>query len=340
MKRIALLGICCLTVITAALAEDTVKPAGPQQLPIPIRPTFQLVVGERPIYPNATQPGDTVTASDRGLSISVQPELATTGLRNPLSFKVVVKNTSKKPLTITNPDGLGGSVKLVVSNQKTLSQWTIATSGAGRNRGTIRLQAGNSITRYVTARAPAVAIPRPIPLPRPVPRPILPQPNGRRPIVFAPVSPNLPCGEGLCLARLFFDFTSAGNTVAVKLATPAVGLSVSSSIPPIVQPPVIPQPPVIVGPPTKEQAIVLAKNAAEQALSNHYRPVPPFKPAQTGAWIKDPIKTATVVKQNANWRVSWTGFPKSGFSYNVAVVVTPRRQTSVVEVFAGYSPKR
>ena len=338
MKRIFPLVIACLAVVASAMAQDKAKPI---RVPFPVRVAFQLTVGERPAYSNSTSTADTVTVADRGLSISVQPELATTGLRNPLSFQVVVKNTSRQQLTISNPDGLGDTLKLVVSNQKTLSQWTIATSPTRTQQGTITLQPGNSITRYVTAQAPAIANPLPIPFPRPVPRPGVPQPNDqRRPIFAPPISPNLPCGEGPCLARLFFDFTGAGNTVAVKLAAPAVGFTVSSAIPPIVQPPIIPRPPVVVGPPTKEQAITIAKNAAEQALSTHYRPVPPFKPANTGTWIKDPIKTATVANENGNWRVSWTAFPKSGFSYNVAVLVTPSRQTSVVEVFAGYSPKR
>lgn len=296
-------------------------------------PGFQLVITTQPAFGGNSIPGQSVTASSHGLTVTAQSEQRVFPQSGPLSFKVTLKNDSKQNLTVANTEQLGGAVKLVVSNQQTRAQWTTQSSPIRRGTSTV-IKPGDSITRYAVAKTNFVV--RPVPVPFPKPRPVpFPQPRKAdqviRPIV---VQPTLPCGSGLNSARLFFQF-SINNEIA-KLATPPMSIRVAGSV---VFPP-RPQPPIIAGPLTREQAITRAAAAAEQSLSQHYQARPPIRPDKVGAWIVNPAKTATVVKQGAGWTVSWTSFPKSGFSYNVAVTVDGSGRTSIQEIFAGHSRKR
>jgi hypothetical protein len=97
-------------------------------------------------------------------------------------------------------------------------------------------------------------------------------------------------------------------------------------------------PPVVGGAMTKERVIQVAKAAAERALKANYQPQGTVKPAHQGEWIKDAEKTANVAEnKTGGWTISWSHFPKSGFSYNVKVDVPASGAATVREVFASYS---
>jgi hypothetical protein len=116
-----------------------------------------------------------------------------------------------------------------------------------------------------------------------------------------------------------------------KLASGTVDFKVGKATP-------IAVPPVVGGAMTKERAIQVAKAAAERALKANYQPQGTVKPAHQGDWIKDAEKTANVTENKAGgWTIAWTHFPKSGFSYNVKVDVSPGGTATIREVFASYS---
>lgn len=315
----------------AAVEIKADEPAVRKPIQPIIAPSFQLAITTQPAFGGNTIPGPTVTASSHGLTVTAQPEQRVFPQSGPLSFKVTLKNDSKQNLNVSNAGQLGGAVKLVVSNQQTTAQWTVQSTGIRRGTSTV-IKPGDSIVRYAVAKTNFIVRPVPFPQPKPIPIPRIP----RKDQVIRPpvVAPTLPCGSGLNSARLFFQF-SINNEIA-KLATPPMSFRVAGSV--IIPP--RPQPPIIAGPLTREQAINRAAAAAEQSLSQHYQASPPIRPAKVGNWIANPAKTATVVKQGAGWTVSWTSFPKSGFSYNVSVAVDGAGRTTIQEIFAGHSKKR
>jgi len=251
----------------------------------------------------------------------------------------------------------------VVANLTNTNQWTVTGKfKQAKNQPAVKLAAGEKKKYTLVVEATRfIRPPVPIPLPRPLPRPfpargdvkadravaappvrgkpvqiqILPR---RRPPVF--IWALLPCGQGKCRVRLLLEFKQAAggkkNAAATwvgRVATGTVDFTVGKPVPGVV-------PPIVVRPFTKEQAIGVARTAAERALQANYKPVAGIRPAHKGVWISDPQKSAGVkVKQGSGWTVSWTSFPKAGFSYNVTVDVNTGGGAIVREVFTGFSGK-
>ncbi len=340
----------------AAQAEDQgngkiIKPAPP----VPAQAAFELKVEAKPRFPNANRPAASEPAEVKLLSVTIQPEKTEFAGNGPLSFLVTLENKSKSPLLVYGLEHLGAAPKLVVSNLDNANQWSIAGDFTkAKDQAAVPLGAGESKTYTLVVEA-NIAFPRPIPLPRPLPMPLRPVPApvfrageaekqpanpqpvppGRRRPIF--VGPALPCGAGKCRAKLFLEFqTDPLRRYRVpqwtgKIATGTVDFEVGKPQPGV-------QLPGVGGPLTKQQAIRLAQAAAERALQSNYQPAPGIKPAHQGVWIKDAEKTAAIAeKKPGGWTISWTAFPKTGFSYNVKVDVSPSGAATIREVFTGYS---
>lgn len=365
--------------------------------PVPIQAEFQLKVETKPRFPGQARPEASEPASDRDLSIVIQPERKQFAGNGPLAFEVVLTNKSDKSLRVPGAGHLGLEPRLVIANLKSAAQWTVTGATKTTDRAQdVSLPADKSITYTLVVEGPqfiAPPNPIPVPLPRPVPLPIgipqqpgvggirkgqfpvappaaqpgvalqigqapprpaernardevAPEPIRRRPAIGIIVGGTiLPCGTGPCRARLLLEFKPAEGVAnpapgadpirvwAGKLASQTVDFEVgpAEAVP-------FPQPGVL----TKEQAVQQAAQAAEQALSNVYRPNEPFAPAHTGAWIENPAQSAEVKESKAGgWTVSWTQVPKDGgFNYAVTVVVGPGGGTQVTSAFAGYSAKK
>lgn len=150
--------------------------------PVPVPVEFQLKVETKPRFPGQARPEASEPASDRDLSIVIQPEKKQFAGNGPLAFEVVLTNKSDKPLRIPGAGHLGLEPRLVVANLKTSAQWTVtgATKATDRAQDVV-LAAGKSVTYTVVVEGPqfiAPPNPIPVPLPRPVPLPIgIPQPR-------------------------------------------------------------------------------------------------------------------------------------------------------------------
>ncbi len=347
-----------LLLAAGALLADQAKDekgAGQKKIkPVPAQAGFELKVETKPRFPNENRPAASEPAEVKSLSVTIQPEKKSFAGNGPLSFLVTLENKSKTPLLLYGLEHLGASPKLVISNLTNANQWMISGDFTkAKDQAAVQLGAGESKTYTLVVEA-NVVFPRPIPLPRPLPMPMpirpLPAPAlkkalpeqpaanapkilRRRPIV---VGPALPCGAGPCRARLFLEFQTDPHRRyqtpqwTGKIATGTVDFEVGKWQP-------IGQPPIVGGPMTKPQAIKLAQAAAERALQSNYQPVPGIKPDHQGTWITNAEKTATVTEnKTGGWAVSWTEFPKTGFSYNVKVDVSSNGTTIIREVFTGY----
>ena len=330
---------------------QVIKPGPPI---VPARGKFKLRVQKDARFAKGKRPKASKPASLNGLSITVQPEKEEFTANGPLAFEVVLKNTTKKAITLPSASTLGGKPKLVISNQKTAAQWSLPGKlGDGKVR---ELQPGKSVTLTVVVEAQFV-VPRPIPIPLPRPRPIplprrLKDAKGkalqavvkgqrgiaiRRPIIVA--QPQVPVGQGPCNARLFVEFEKKNGAeenkqapfFTGKLASAVVSFKIGK-----------PGPIWRRGTPlNKQRAIQIAHRVAEGALRGHYKPLAGIRPAKKGPWIESPAKNATAKKDKAgNWRISWTAFPRKGFSYNVTVAVNRFGGATATEVFTGYSKGR
>ncbi|MFQ5734310.1 MAG: hypothetical protein ACE5KM_20420, partial [Planctomycetaceae bacterium] len=311
-----------------------------------------------------------VPASDRGLQIAIQPEKKTFAANGPVALQVTLKNVSKKAFRLNQPGTLGGTPKLVMANQKTAAQWSITAKARGFNpRDVVVIEPGKTVTYHVVVEGVMVFPPRPFPRPRPFPNPRplpprrqlkgAPAPQAapaagkgvalpdKRIIIGKPVRPigrpirppviirsTLPVGQGPVKATLFLEFKQPKNAAEQK--TPLwTGKLASKPVAFAIGKPtfIVPGTPV-----SKEQAIRVARPAAERALSAAYKPIKGLRPPKVGPWIESPEKTATAKKQkDGSWIVGWTHFPKTGHSYNVTVTVSRFGGASVREVFAGYS---
>lgn len=310
---------------------------------------FELKVETRPRFPNENRPAASTPAQEKSLAVTIQPEKTEFAGNGPLSFLVTVENESNSPVMLYGLEHLGVSPKLVISNQGNANQWAITGDfSKAKDEPAVELGPGESKTYTLVIEANAVALPQPIPMPRPVPLPgpILEgaqptKPNAVRRIVpprpAVVIGPVLPCGEGECRAMLLLEFKTdpvrryKHPLWSGKIATGTVDFKVGRSV-------AVPVPPVVGGAATKERAIQIAKAAAERALQANYRPQGTVKPAHQGEWIKDAEKTANATQnKDGGWSVAWTHFPKSGFSYNVKVEVSPTGTATVREVFASYS---
>lgn len=328
---------------------------------------FTMRVQKSARFAKEDRPAASVPNSEKGLQITIQPEKKEFAGNGPVALEVTLTNVSKKAFRLNQPGTLGGTPKLVMANQKTAAQWSITAKPRGANpKDVVVLKPGKTLTCYVVVEGTMI-FPRPIPFPRPLPGPNpLPVPPRRR-IQFkgapgvgggaAPVDqpkivigkpgrpigpirppivirPTLPVGQGPVKATLFVEFkeTETDNAKTPRLWT---GKIASKPVTFKIGKPsfIVPGQPV-----SKEQAIRVAHPAAERALKAAYRPVKGLRPPKVGPWIESPEKTATAKKQkNGGWTVSWTHFPKSGFSYNVTVSVSRFGGANVTEVFTGYS---
>jgi hypothetical protein len=348
------IGICSgsIAFAQAVLQENTerriVKPAPPVVTP------FELKVETTPRFPNENRPEASTPVEDKSLAVTLQPEKTEFAGNGPLAFLVTFENKSKSQMMLFGLEHLGGSPKLVLSNQTNANQWSITGKfdEAGK-QAAVKLGPGESNTYTLVVEANVIIVPQPIPLPRPIPVPARPVPEPgiqkalpegaqadrriwppRPPVVIGPA---LPVGEGDCRAKLFLEFQTdparryEHPTWMGKIATGTVEFKIGKSQP-------VPVPPIGGGPLTKERAIPLAKAAAERALQANYQPAAGLKPAHQGEWITEAEKTANVTEKKAGgWTIGWTHFPKKGFSYNVKIDVTPAGRAVVREVFASYS---
>lgn len=348
---VALTGL--LTTILIGNAEDRApvqkRIAKPGIAIVPaVQGRFQLRVQKSARFPKEARPAASQPASVNGLVITVQPEKKEFAGNGPLAFEVTLKNSSKNPITLPAASRLGGTPKLVTSNQKTAAQWTIAGKLYGGRSQTIA--PGKTLTCTVVVEANWIGFPRPIPLPQPIPRRLPPQkikgkakaaqikrgaPIGRpiRPPVW--VAPTLPIGQGDITARLFVEFSKPEGEAPKGLWTGKIASATFTFKVGKPEPGWTPGQPL-----NKQQAIRLAHPVAERALSAAYKPIAGLRPPKQGPWIENPEKTATVKKdKNGNWTVSWAEFPKTGHSYNVTVTVSKFGGASVREVFTGYSKR-
>lgn len=356
MNRILLLaagfGLFLATGLFLAEAQEKAgaKIAKPAPVPVAQSP-FELKVETKPRFPNENRPAASTPAEEKSLAVTIQPEKTEFAGNGPLAFSVTFENKSQSPLMVYGSEHLGVSPKLVVSNQKTASQWSITGDFSKANdQPAIELGAGESKTYTLVVEANAVVIPQPLPMPLPrpfpLPGPVLEDANQQKPAavrrIVPPrppvvIGPALPVGEGACRAMLLLEFkTDPARKYkhalwSGKIATGTVDFQVGKGAPVVV-------PPVVGGPMTKERAIPIAKAAAERALQANYQPQGTVKPAHQGDWIQDAEKTANVTEiKTGGWTIAWTHFPKSGFSYNVKVEVSQNGAAVVREVFASYS---
>lgn len=226
-------------------ARDEVapEPGGRLIRPVPAPGgVWKLMVQEKPHFPGEPQGEVSTPASHAGLSVTIQPERKEFGPYGPLAFRVVLENTSDRPLDLPDADWLGGKLKLVVSHRQTGAQWTLESPADGAAGKGKRLAAGETLAMTLVAQQNVVVRPippgRPIPLPRPIgpvpefrkaaparvgdavpedpavehPDQVKPGggPNRRRPpAVFLgpPLRAGLvvPCGTGPCRAMLFIE---------------------------------------------------------------------------------------------------------------------------------------
>lgn len=358
MRSLILLGVVGVVAAGTVVAKDAVAPKPPaRRRPaigiLPVRRQFETRVQTSSRFKKQDRPAASQPASVNGLQVAVQPEKKTFAGNGPLAFEVTLKNVSEKPFQLDRATLLGGSPKLVISNQKTAAQWTAPALKKGATAKTVTLKPGKTVKYTLVVESRFIG---PVPIPFPRPRPLPPrravpavpkaaQPAPAKPgvAVGAPIRRQrppivwnglLPCGQGPCRGRLFLEFTAPdaakGKTPiwSGKIASGTFDFKVGK-----------PEPVWTPGQPLKkEQAIRLAHPAAERALSASYKPVAGIRPAKVGPWIESPEKTATAKKDKAgNWTVSWTSFPKTGHSYNVTVKVSKFGGATVTEVFTGYS---
>lgn len=358
MKRFNLLatgfGLVLATGVLLAQAQEKaggkiIKPAPPV---VVASTPFELKVETKPRFPNENRPQASTPAEEKSLAVTIQPEKTEFAGNGPLALLVTFENKSKSPLILYGLEHLGASPKLVVSNQKSASQWSVTGDfSKAPDQAAAELGAGESKTYTLVIEANAVVVPQPIPfpMPRPIPLPagaVLedlkpgPPPAVRRIVPPRPpvvIGPALPVGEGACRAMLLLEFPSdparkyQHPVWTGKIASRTVDFQVGKAQPVAV-------PPVVGGAMTKAQAITVAKAAAERALQVNYQPQGTVKPAHQGEWIKEAEKTANVTEsKTGGWTIAWTHFPKSGFSYNVKVDVGQNGSANVREVFASYS---
>ncbi len=325
--------------------------------PIVAQTPFQLKVETKPRFPNEARPEASTPATEKSLSVTIQPEKNEFAGNGPMSFLVTLTNTSKTPRMVFGLEHMGVKPKLVVSNLNTGAQWSIQGKTVNaKNAAAVQLEAGKSKTYTVVVESNVLIapqpIPRPIPFPQPIPFPAVRKNAAVQQPILQPVQPKkilprrpfvvvgqpLPCGSGKCRAWLLLEFQTDPvrryqfPTFQGKLATGTVDFEVAKAQP-VVVPPVVGVP----GPLTKERAIALAQTTAERALQANYQPVAGVKPAHQGNWIENAAKTATVTESNTAWTVAWTHFPKSGFSYNVKIDVNKNGGVAIREVFTSYS---
>ena len=347
-------GFLSLVGILAAQQEPAQK-AGRRIVkpgPVVAAGSFELKVQTQPKFPNETRGEASTPAETDSLAVTIQPEKKSFAGNGPLAFLVTFENKADTPRMLFGLEHLGDSPKLVIANQDNANQWSLTGSFAqDKNPPAVELAAGQSKTYTLVVESQAVIVPRPIPLPRPVPRPLpLPiekkgaQPENPKvpPQILPPRPPvvigaPLPCGQGSCRAMLLLEFKTdpirryKHPTWTGKIASGTVDFQVGKPQPVAI-------PPFGGGPVTKDRAIQLAQAAAERALQSNYQPVPGVKPAHQGTWIENAEKTANVTeKKTGGWTVSWTHFPKSGFSYNVKIDVGTSGAAVVQEVFTSYS---
>jgi hypothetical protein len=357
MRNLAFLGVVGVIAAGTALAKDAAAPKQPaRRRPaigiLPVRGQFETRVQTSPRFKKQNRPAASKPASVNGLQVTVQPEKKTFAGNGPLAFEVTLRNVSERPFQLDRATLLGGSPKLVISNQKTAAQWTAPELKKGATAKTVMLKPGKTV-KYTLVVESRFIVPVPIPFPGPRPLPprrfapkaaqpgVLRQPGKpgiviggpiRRPPIF--VNQLLPCGQGPCRGRIFLEFTAPDAAKSKtpfwsgKLASGTFDFEVGK-----------PEPVWTPGQPLKkDQAIRLAHPVAERALSASYKPVAGLRPAKVGPWIESPEKTATAKQDKAgNWTVSWTSFPKTGHSYNVTVTVSKFGGAAVTEVFTGYS---
>ncbi len=341
--------------------QSTKQPVTKPSPPSIVQPArFRMQVQATPKFPGQPRPKASESATVRGLTVTVQPELKQFSSGGPLAFEVELKNDSQATFLLYDSARLGGKVTLVTSNLRTGSQWTIKDATSSQRNRAVKLEQGESVRYTVLVGAvPVYFPPRPIPFPRPQPIPF-PQPAPKRDSAEASgdgveqadrrrppqiiVAPSLPCGTGRCRARLMLEFQAdplarhAQPQWTGKIASNTVDFTVAGGTP---IPPVPPFPGPIVGPVNRQQAIRLAHAAAERALDASYQPIPGIRPKHQGRWIANFERTASADgKLGGAWKIGWTHFPKrQGFSYNVSVNVASNGATSVREVFTGYSPR-
>ncbi|MEX1096800.1 MAG: hypothetical protein WED34_12190 [Planctomycetales bacterium] len=187
MKAIAAAILCAGLGFGAVAADDEaredrlIRPPVPAPVPVPA-PAWKLAFQEKPQFPGEPQGEVSAPASQEGLSVTVQPELKEFSPFGPLAFRVVLKNTSDKPLRLASADQLGGKVKLVISHRQTGAQWTLESAaekgGAAKRLGpgeslevTLIVQQDRPIVRPLPPGRP-IPLPEPIPVPGPVPLPV------------------------------------------------------------------------------------------------------------------------------------------------------------------------
>lgn len=212
--------VTSLLVTTAVLAATVVvfgkdaAPAGrvakPEPTPAIRKSGFTLRVQSKPRFGGQSSGAISSPTSDRGLSITIQPEKTAFPLNGPVSLKVVLKNKTERPLILPAASTLGGAPKLVLANQKTAAQWTVSGKSAGGKPESIK--PGESKTLYLIVESRFVRV-QPIPARGAKPAAQLDklaaQPGAiigrpRPPVV---VNPNLPVGPGPIRARLFLEFS-------------------------------------------------------------------------------------------------------------------------------------
>lgn len=155
-------------------ADDVAKPELIIKPRPPVAAPSAFTVETKPQFPKADSGDASDRAESQGLSIVVRPEKKEFAANGPYSLEVVLKNETEKPFMLYRPGILGGDAKLVVTHQKTGSQWTLeSTKVPIPGHGSEVLKPGESRTLY--AVVPAVAF-RPAPPIRPFP-PIRPLPH-------------------------------------------------------------------------------------------------------------------------------------------------------------------
>lgn len=345
-----LLAIVAVAAVDAKTPKE--KPVGRRIRPVPViqRP-YRLTVQKTARFPKGKRPEAAKPATNKGLSVTIQPELKKFAGNGPLAFEVILKNDSEKTFMLYGAERLGKGPKLVIANLTTAAQWTLSgTPAKGDGKPSVALAPGKSLKFTAVVEGAVQVVPLPRPFPRPIPKrglleagkKIAAPVDRRRPAIIALAT--LPCGMGKCRTRLLLEFVADPRERkhkfphwTGKIATNPVDFEIGKPQP--IRPPI--GIPPIVGPVTKAQAVKLAHTAAERALNANYKPAEGIRPPHKGVWIDQPEKSGEASqRQGGGWTVRWTHFPKrKGFSYNVTVDVNSAGAAVVREIFAGYSAR-
>mgnify|MGYP002624773522 CR=1 FL=1 len=347
------LGIVTVALVSAAapcfgFADEVNDAKGRERI---AASSYQLTVREDPLLPKGERPEASAPAGDGVLSVSIQPERQSFPANGPIAVTVTLRNAGERQSSLWSVETLGSALSMVFVHPKTGQQVRVkGPESPQKDAKIVMLEPGKSVQRTVVVQMPRVRpFPRPEPLPVPLPRLLEPKaaaPAIDRPqaiVAFPPrefpglIGPMIP--QGTVRVRLSLEFATPphvriANLYAGKIASETSDVEITA-------PQGQPADPVPGPPANREQAIKKAHPVAEAALTAAYNPMEPVRPARVGAWIADPIGSATVKdRDGGGWIISWTHTTKGkGHSHHVVIEVAPSGQATVREVFAGYSTR-